>query len=221
MARSDARAIELALASFGEEHVMGLHAACTVSPVLRDYTGLGLRSVLCMNIRPGVDPADALIERLGAIRPDVVLCGQSAETGRGTGMMAYACAEALGYPVIANVRTITQDGGELVVTQDMGKGRYRELRGPCPVVLALEASQPPRRLPAMTYIRTGRIDIETHMSATEKDAAVADIRPARVRPRKSSQGAVSVIREPVIADLDPDRAAARILQYLRTNNIIQ
>jgi len=222
MARAETRAIEMAVASFGREDVFGLHASPEISPVLREYLGLGLACIEHVQTRPGEDALPSLMERLRQIGPDLVFCGQAAETGRASGIVAYACADALQSPVIANVLSVTREGNDFLVVQGMGKGRRRQLRGPSPVVLAVDAVQDGAPIPSMANIRAGRIDV-THAAGNvaPTTSPALDVRPARVRPKKSFRGTSSTTRGSGVEHLDPESAAERILDYLRINNIIQ
>lgn len=222
IARAEARAIEMALAGFNKNDVVGLHAASETSPILREYLGLGLLSIIHVQTRAGEDPFPALIERLREIGPDLVLCGQAAEAGLASGMVAYACADALQSPVIANVLSLTREGSDFLVVQGMGKGRHREMRGPSPVVLAVDAVQSSRRVPAMANLRAGRIEVFPIVPGTIAGATPSlDLRPARVRPKKSVGGGGATTRGGAVEHLDPDSAAERILNYLCNNKIIQ
>lgn len=222
VAQADAMAIQLALTTFGKENVLGLHAAPEISAVLQQYLGLGLRSISCINIAGDCDPIAAIIERLNEMRPDVVLCGQFAETGRATGMTAYACARALQYPIVSGVRSVKRTNDGLIVVQDLGKGTYRELNGRTPAVLAVSGSEYVARIPAMANIRGGSLDfLERQAIAANASRSGLDIRPARNRPRRSNANSGSTTKGSAPEHLDPDRAANRILQYLRANNIIK
>ena len=91
-AEQDARAVEMGLQLAGDDlHV--LHAGNPHEPALRAYLGMGLAQLQVLEQPPQADAVPVLRDYLREAGVQLVLTGNQAETGEGSGMLPYLLAE--------------------------------------------------------------------------------------------------------------------------------
>lgn len=213
-----ARAAELALRAGGA--VTALHVGYPANPALRDYLGLGLGALTAFDAGRAVDALPVLIAELERLRPRIILCGDAAEVGEGSGMLPYLLGRALGMPVLAGVIAV----GDGSVLQSVSPTLQRRFALDRPAVLIASPGAPAARPVAFARARAGRIDVVRVTGAPDPLNTDTEVKPARRRPRRlraEGPGAgPGGGGGPALSGLSADEAAIRIRDFLRANGIL-
>jgi electron transfer flavoprotein beta subunit len=233
--RMEAQAIRIA-AGLGE--AIGLHAG-TDAAAVREALGLGLARIEHVAIPEGADPVPALIARLAALAPDLVLAGRRGQGGAESGIVPYALADALDLLLIPDVIAVTS-GDEvetLTLDQSLGRGALRRVSLRGPVLATVHPDAPPPLAYAYGRARRGSIDGlgSAPTLAAASDMAVEE-RPYRRRPKlvkgaptggsaaerlKAATGeSGSAAKGRLLVEPDPEEAAREILAYLRQIGVL-
>ncbi|MEX2647618.1 MAG: electron transfer flavoprotein subunit beta [Alphaproteobacteria bacterium] len=179
----DARAVELGLGLAGTL-VRVVHAGDPAEPVLRDYLGMGVAALTVLPLGPDDDPLPSLVAYMRAHPVDIVLAGQCAEAGEGSGLVPYLLAEALGRPLVAGAAGLELDGSRLRALQALPGGRRRALSAALPVVVTVGAGAPEPRAVAYARARRGRIVIGPSVASPDEARRSWHVAPARRRPKR-------------------------------------
>jgi len=224
----DAQAIRLA-ASLGAE-ISGLHAGPDETPI-RDYFGHGLVRAGVLSVSHRSDPVPALVAALTADPPNLVVAGRRSEGGIGTGMVPYAVAMALGWPIVADAvaaRPVEHEGEPaLEVEQAMARGQRRLITVRLPAVVMVHPIARPPQPFAFAAARRGRLDCRPGIAVEEMAFEVSE-KPYRPKPRlivgaKTSGSVADRLKTAteaatgsgtLLVDPDPDMAAKKILAFL-------
>lgn len=227
--RNDVLALDAARALTAEVSV--LHAGDPAAVALLDYLAYGAASVEVLALPPGTDALAPLVQRLGGY--DLVLCGQRAEAGEGSGMLPYLLAKALNMPVVTAALDLTLLGDEAEIVQFLPKGKRRVVRVALPAVIALHPLAP--RSPRYVYAsrRAGRLHtspalVPSPLPASPWRAEPAIKKPLKLKPPETRQGharMVSAIASEskggaVVREGGATEKARAILEYLRANRLI-
>ncbi len=153
-ARGDAVALSLAR-RLGSITVRTLHAGSALEPALADYLALGAEEIEVVPVADGASIESSLVSRLQGT--DLVVTGCRAEQGAGSGLLPYALARHLGYPVVANVLEVRVVGGEAHLLQFLPRGRRRKLAVRLPAVIAVHPMAPVTLAYAHAARASGRI----------------------------------------------------------------
>lgn len=183
-ADQDARALELALAVSSEPPEL-VHVGATQNDALRGYLGMGPEQLTVLKATPDADAVPALINYLKDRQLDIVFTGVRAETGEASGLVPYAVAHGLGWPMVSRiVGVVSIDDGVAMVWQALPRGQRRAIRVPLPFIASVDSAAPPPRQSAFGPAQRGQI-VELDVSATV-DAARAnwEERPAKPRPKR-------------------------------------
>ncbi len=228
----DARALELALTLDPTPQVV--HAGDTHAPALGEYLGMGVPEIAVLPLPRGADAIPALVKFLHENHRELVLMGARAQTGRGSGLTAYAVAQALNRPIVADIVDIRRDGGGWRIIQALPRGRRRRLVAPSPLVATVGLAAGAPRPIAYARARRGRIrpveDCRPEIVPEETWTWVA----SRQRPRRIP----SVTRAPAAdrlaslfgdaaksssrpVETSPDAAAQVILDTLSAEGVLQ
>ncbi|MBB2190845.1 electron transfer flavoprotein subunit beta [Gluconacetobacter azotocaptans] len=224
---TEIRAIGLARALGAR--AIGLHAGLPV-PVLREYAGYGLADIVCLD-GAGADPVTALARAilsggLFAEGPvDLVLAGRRASGGADSGLLPYAVAERLGWPIVADVAaaqraTPAGPSPELEIEQARPRGARRTARvaGPC----VLSVHEVAACVPDFVFAQARAAVLRTMPAGIDGSpplAGGAEERAYRRRPRLIA-AAAQASGGRVLVDPAPQDAARAIIDHLRALGVL-
>ncbi len=137
--RGDAVAMGLGLELAGSS-LRVIHAGCEDEPALKDYLALGASHIDVVSVPDGADAMPLLAAHVRDA--DIILTGQRAERGQGSGLLPYLLAHALARPIIADVLRVEIASGEARIRQFLPKGKRRSIAAPFPLVLAVHPMAP-------------------------------------------------------------------------------
>ena len=227
-ARNDVLALDAALGLAREVSV--LHAG-DAAPALHDYLAYGAASVEVLPLPPGADALAPLAGRVAGY--DLILCGQRAEAGPGSGMLAYRLAKALNMPVVSAALEISLLGDEAEIVQFLPKGQRRVVRVSLPAVIALHPLAP--RSPRYVYAsrRAGRLLsapalVGAPLPASPWQSEPAVKKPQKLKPPETRQGHARLLGAiateskggALVREGSAAEKARAILDYLRANRLI-
>lgn len=241
-AREDARAVEMGLSLVGAALEL-VHAGNADDDSLRDYLGMfhgletaahGKLSLLPMQVED--DAVAMLANWLSGSGARLVLTGQRAESGEGSGLLPYLLAERLGWSVVTSVASIERcDADSITVLQALPQGQRRRLDISLPCLIAVDAVAPAPRQSAFGPARRGEIEIvDDAQAAPDVARSEWQWQPARARPKrlkvvkstnardrfKAAAAKSSASGGQVLSDLTPEEAADKLIAYLRTEKIL-
>ena len=230
----DARALELALRLSPPGNLHVIHAGDPREPALRDYLGMGIASLIVLDLPPAADPIPALIEYLKGVRPQLLLAGTAAEAGECSGLLPYALAQALDAALAADIADIALAGDRVDLLQALPRGRRRRLSAALPAVVTVGSAAPPARPFAFGPARRGRIEIVGAAAVPDAERAQWQLRPARPRPKRLKvatggsaderlRAATEIApgRGRLLVDPPPIEAARAIWDYLLAEGIVR
>jgi electron transfer flavoprotein beta subunit len=197
----------------------GLHAGPSAE-VVREALGRGLTHLTHLRLDAEADPAPALVAALQDLKPDVVLAGPRGKGGEDTGLVPYALAHALGWPLVAHAVVIEAMEGGLRVTQALPEGARRHVVARLPVVVTVHAGAPPPLPFAYGRARAGRVDQRNAAPSPPASTFEGETRPYRARPKAMSANGGPHGKGRVLVDPDPEEAAREILEFLRSLGVV-
>ena len=183
-AEQDARAVEMGLQLAGD-NVHVLHAGNPHEPVLRAYLGMGLAQLHVLEQSPHADAVPVLRDYLREAGVQLVLAGNQAETGEGSGMLPYLLAEQLGWPLLAGVAQIESiHNGVALVLQALPRGQRRQLKVRLPFMATVDNAAPKARQSAYGPATRGAINAEVVEVTVDELSTVGVLQPAKPRPKR-------------------------------------
>lgn len=227
-ARNDVLALDAARALAPEVSV--LHAG-EAAPALHDYLAYGAASVEVLPLPPGADALAPLARRVAGY--DLILCGQRAEAGQGSGTLPYRLAKALNMPVVSAALELTLLGDVAEIVQFLPKGQRRVVRVSLPAVVALHPLAPRAARYVFANRRAGcvlsapaPVAEALPLSLWRSEPAVK--KPQKLKPVETRQGHArmlgAIATESKGGTLMREGSAAEkaraILDYLRANRLI-
>ena len=197
----------------------GLHAG-SLAVCLSEALGRGLTHLTHLRLDAAADPVPVLVAALRDLMPDVVLAGPRAEGGEDTGLVPYALAQALGWPMVAHAVAVEPAAGGLRVTQALAQGARRHVLTRLPVVVTVHPAAPAPRPFAWARARAGRIVEAPAAPAPPRPPGEGETRPYRARPKAMSRSGGPQDKGRVLVDPDPQEAAREILAFLREIGVV-
>lgn len=180
----DARALELALRLQGLS-TAALHLGRSDEPALAFYAGMGPACLHLCPVDEGTDLLPAAADCVRRLRPRLVLAGSRSPRAQAQGLLAFALAAELGWPVLSQVCEVDPDGpGFRVVCAprlDL-RDEYR-LDGPA-VLVAGEHAPDPRPFAAGRARRTPRNQLAPPQACAGDAAGQWQPVPARPLARR-------------------------------------
>ncbi|WP_148253572.1 electron transfer flavoprotein subunit beta [Aidingimonas lacisalsi] len=245
-ADQDARGLELAL-SMAAARIELVHAgpfddACEVS--MRGYLGMsaghagsGADSVTLVDQPSQADVVPALCRTLSeSLAPQLVIAGERAEQGEGSGMLPYQLSESLGWPLVGGIVAVEGvEEGVATLLQALPRGQRRRLSVRLPVIVMVNATAMAPRQSAFGPARRGTLAVVEQPAVHDAAQDEWRVQPARKRPKRLKIVKATSARErfkaaaaksdggggQIMKDVSPDEAAAAIHKLLKEEDVLR
>ncbi|MFG1426762.1 adenine nucleotide alpha hydrolase family protein [Roseixanthobacter glucoisosaccharinicivorans] len=206
--RAEAQAARLAAGLDAAPH--GLHAGPALG-ALRDGLGRGLCGLTHLVLAADADPVPALTEAIQGAAPDVVLAGPRGQGGEDTGLVPYALAHRLGWPLIPDAVALVpgDETGTAVVEQALPRGARRRVTVRLPIVVTVHAGAP-APLP-FAFARARHGDVEVRAAHGPVVVPEGEERPYRKRPKLAARPTGGTAGERLAAAIGGTSAGGRVL----------
>ena len=153
--------------------------------------------------------AGVIAQQVGAISPDIVLAGQTADDYE-SGQVGAQVAELLNLPLVSNIAALEVDGSTLRLKRDMEDG-YQSVEVQTPAVLLSSTGLEEPRLPSLKGIMAAKKKTVDVVSASPEAGRVTWSAP--LAPEKGSAGII-------VQDVPAAEAAQRLVEWLQSEKLL-
>ncbi|MFG6176661.1 electron transfer flavoprotein subunit beta [Halomonas sp. THAF12] len=237
-ADQDARAVELAR-GVADARVQLLHAGgkeADSESALRGYLGMGFDALTLVEQPEGADTLPALAEALREAPPQLVITGERAEQGEGSGLLPYLLAERLGWPVVSGLAAVESvENGVATLLQALPRGQRRRLKVRLPAIVTVDGAAPAPRQSAFGPARRGHLAAVPSGVTVDEAWASWETQPARKRPKRLKIVKAASARDrfkaaaakaeggggQVLTDVTAEQGAEAILKLLKEEGVLR